>query len=277
MTGRVREQLRSLGVTPSKERGQNFLINPAAIDQIVQFGRPGDADTIVEIGPGLGALTTELAGFPRVYVIEIEPAFCKNLEQQFPNVHVICSDVRQVNFEQLGSKLLVFGNLPYSFSTDILFHLISQGHAIHRAVLMLQKEFVARIIASPGSKAYGVLSIMCQLQSDPIGGDIIPGTSFFPTAQVESQLLQLRFLSAPRFPVNDLESFRRFLAAAFFRRRKKLLNSFKASGWVAMEVLETVVDKVGIDASRRPETLSVEEYALLYSAYNEVHDGLVTD
>jgi len=264
---RVKDQLRSFDVRPPKERGQNFVINPAVIDAIIGFGAPAASDNLVEIGPGLGALTGVLAKFPRLTLIEIEEKFCRELGAKHPHVTIINEDVRGVDFSSIGSELVVFGNLPYSFSTDIVFRLVDQAAVVKRAVLLLQKEFAERLAAGPGGRTYGLLSVSCRLWADAKLGPIIPGDAFHPPAKVQSQVVELTFLKAPRLAIDDVLWFKRFVAACFLKRRKKLINSLTASGLFTKETIARTLAECGIDSNRRAETLSLEEFALLARAF----------
>ena len=300
---RVIDQLRELGIKPSKALGQNFLIDPSVVSMIVDFGRPKPTEQLVEIGPGLGALTKELCAISQSAIsqsaisqsaisqstsqqpipaeqrgaqlgvpcnppvlIEIEAEFCKRLSREYPECRIIAEDVRGVDFSGIGSNLVVFGNLPYSFSSDIIFHLVGQAQSINRAVLMLQKEFVERLGAEPGGRDYGVLSIMCQLWADVEFGPVISGRSFHPVAAVDSQLVSLTFLKAPRVAVTDLFWFKRVVSAAFTKRRKKLANSLKAAKFAPEEVLQRAFAETEIDPDRRPETLTLREFVRLAAA-----------
>jgi len=263
---RVKDQLYSLNVRPSKRKGQNFVINEQVLAQIVDFGNPQESDCVVEIGPGLGALTKKLAHLPQLTLIEIEPNLCAALRENFPLAKVIQADVREVDFSSLGSDLLVFGNLPYAFSTEIIFHLIEQRCSVKRAVLMLQREFVERMAAPPGGRTYGTISVGAQLWADMRKGPVISGNSFHPRTAVESRLVELTLLKQPRFPVSDPLWFRRVVQFSFSQRRKKLVNSLKASGIFVHLDLKEILSGMGIDPGRRAETLSIEEFARLASA-----------
>lgn len=264
---RVKDQLRSLEVRPSKERGQNFVINPVVIDAIAGFGQPKETESLVEIGPGLGALTGVLARYPNLTLIEIEAKFCRELRAKYPEVKIINADVRGVDLSEIGSDLVVFGNLPYSFSTDIVFRLIDQAQVVKRAVLLLQKEFAERLAADPGGRTYGLLSVSCRLWADAKLGPIIPGDAFHPPAKVQSQVVELTFLKAPRLPIPDVLWFKRFVAACFLKRRKKLINSLTASGLFTKEKIGATLAACGVDQNRRAETLSLEEFAKLAEAF----------
>lgn len=264
---RVKDQLRSLEVRPSKERGQNFVINPIVIDAIVGFGQPKEDENIVEIGPGLGALTEALARLPSLTLIEIEAKFCRELAARYPDAKIINADVRSVDLSDIGSDLVVFGNLPYAFSTDIVFRLIDQAQVVKRAVLLLQREFAERLAAGPGGRTYGLLSVSCRLWADAKLGPVIPGDAFHPPAKVQSQVVELTFLKAPRLPIPDILWFKRFVAACFLKRRKKLINSLAASGLFTKEKIAATLAACGVDQNRRAETLSLDEFAKLAEAF----------
>ena len=136
---RVKDKLKELDVRASKSRGQNFVINDSLIHSIVNFANIKEGENLIEIGPGLGALTKELYRFKNLKVIEIEEKFAFDLQKRFPRLQVINKDVREVEFSKLGDNMVVLGNLPYSFSTDIIFHLIANASYIDRAILLLQK------------------------------------------------------------------------------------------------------------------------------------------
>lgn len=264
---RIKDRLRALEVRPTKERGQNFVIDPTVIEAIIGFGAPTAEDSLVEIGPGLGALTAALARFPRLTLIEIEPKFCRELAQVYPHATIVNADVRGVDFAALGHELVVFGNLPYSFSTDIVFCLIDHAAVIKRAVLLLQREFAERLAAGPGGRTYGLLSVSCQLWADVRLGPVIPGTAFHPPARVESQVVELIFRRTPRVSLSDPLWFKRFVAACFLKRRKKVVNSLLASGLFPKDVIVQGFEVCGLDTNRRAETFSIEEFARLVAAF----------
>ena len=263
---RVKDKLAGLEVKPSKSRGQNFIIDPLVLDSIVEFGAPKNGNNIIEIGPGLGALTERLLPYGNLSVIEIEGKFCSELRKKHPALKVIQSDVREVDFVELGKDLLVFGNLPYSFSTDIIFHLVAFADSIDRAVLMLQREFAERLGAEPGGRSYGVLSISCQLSANVRLGPIIGGDSFHPPTEVESRLVELTFPRTPKFKVEDVFWVKRVVSAAFTMRRKMIKNTLKGSQIVPGDAVDRALERVAIDPRRRPETLSIPEFIALSEA-----------
>ncbi|MCB9029694.1 MAG: ribosomal RNA small subunit methyltransferase A [Deltaproteobacteria bacterium] len=267
----VKSDLVRLGVKPSKERGQNFLIDSGVVEEIIRFGHPTQEDTIVEIGPGLGALTKELSNFPKLTLIEIESSFCLELTKKFESAKIVNEDVRFVDFSKLGADLLIFGNLPYSFSTDIVFHLIGSSDSISRAVLLLQKEFVERMAAQPGSKAFGTLSIGCQLFAKVRSGPVFDGSSFHPAANVDSQLVELDFYKESRFgfDVSDKMLLRQIVESAFHKRRKKIANSMKLAAQFSSEVIDQALAEAGVDSDARAEHISLQSYVDLTKAFKK--------
>lgn len=260
---RVKQSLHRLEISAKKSLGQNFLIDPTVLDLIEQFCPINLTDQIVEIGAGLGALTERLVQCQSLAVIEIESKFCLELQRRYPGINVINADVRAVDFSKLGRDLVVFGNLPYSFSTEILFHLLGQANCIRRAVLMLQREFVERMAAQPGGKSYGALSVACQLRSNVRLGPLVAGSCFHPPTKVESRLVELVFLPSLRYLVTDLPWLERVVKASFSRRRKKLINSLTGSGLFPKELVKQVLAQLEIAAGRRAETLTIQEFVQL--------------
>ena len=272
---RVKEKLKELDVKASKSRGQNFVINDSLIDSIMHFASLKESENIIEIGPGLGALTKELYKIKNdIKVIEIEEKFATDLKQRFPKLEVINKDVREVDFAELGNNLTVFGNLPYSFSTDIIFHLIAYAPYINRAILLLQKEFAMRLAASPSTKSYGALSVACQLWTEPRLGDVFPGNFFHPPAKVDSQVIELKFYKDKKFNVKDSFWLQRFVKACFSQRRKKLINSLKSTSIFPIDRLENAFVEANIDPNRRAETLSIEEFITLSEAFGKILDDM---
>jgi len=263
---RQKDTLKKLEVRPSKERGQNFLIRPDVIDAIVSFAQAPVSGHIVEIGPGTGALTEKLATAQKLSLIEIEPKFCQLLSQRFPHVTIINQDARTTDFSQLGEELFVFGNIPYVFSTEILFQLIRWRRVISRAVLMVQREFAERVAAAPGGREYGSLSVAVQVHADVELGPIVSGDSFHPPTAVESQLMKLSFLETPRVDLHDPEHFERVVRAAFSQRRKKVINSLLSSGrWSKHSIIEGLA-AAGLSPDIRAEQIHIAQFALLAQA-----------
>jgi 16S rRNA (adenine1518-N6/adenine1519-N6)-dimethyltransferase len=264
---RAKDTLRDLNVRPTKERGQNFLIRPEIPQAIADFGNVPEDAQVVEIGPGTGALTEYLTKFKNLTLIEIEPSFCAHLAQRFPNARIINADVRTVDLATIGSGLYVYGNIPYVFSSEIVFHLIKCRAQVRQAVMMVQKEFAERIGAATCTRAYGSISVSAQLFADVELGIIVPGDAFHPPTEVQSRVMKLTFRETPRAEVPDYEFFQVVVRAAFSQRRKKLLNSLMSQGrWSKERILEALAT-AGISPDVRAETLSVESFAALTKAF----------
>jgi 16S rRNA (adenine1518-N6/adenine1519-N6)-dimethyltransferase len=263
---RQKDVLRGLNVRPSKERGQNFVIRPDVPESFVRFGSTPPGAHVVEIGPGTGALTQHLPSTGKLTLIEIEPKFCELLQAKYPQAQVIEQDVRFVDFSEIGSSLYVYGNIPYVFSTEIVFHLIAFRASVEQAVLMVQREFAERIAAEPGGRDYGSITVSVQLWADVELGPIVPGDAFHPPTQVESQVMKLKFLKHPRVDIPDPIRFESVVRGAFSQRRKKLINSLLSRGTWERPRLEAALSAAGISPDVRPEQLSIEQFARLARA-----------
>jgi 16S rRNA (adenine1518-N6/adenine1519-N6)-dimethyltransferase len=271
---RVKDKLHSLGVKPSKNRGQNFLIDENVLEAIFESGRITADDNVVEIGPGLGALTKLIYSIKPHVAIEIESQFCKKLSEEYPNLKLVNEDVRKVDFSAFGKEQVVYGNLPYSFSTEIIFHLAEFRPYIKRSIFLLQKEFAERMAATPGGKDYGVLSISVQTNFAATLGREVGGNCFHPPTKVTSKIIVLEPLKEPLVPVEKQAWFKKTVKASFLQRRKKLSNSIKAASLIpvadSLDLIRDACLKVGIDPNRRAETLSIQEFAKLADSLSQI-------
>lgn len=244
-----------------KSLGQHFLHQRSVIDAIVTGFAPRADDVVLEIGPGRGALTEALA--PRVaalHVVEVDRMLAARLSErsaEIPNLTVHLADVLRFDVCALGPRVRVVGNLPYNISTPVLFHLLDQGPCIEDMHLMLQKEVVDRILATPGSKTYGRLSVMVQQRCrGELMLRVAPG-AFTPPPNVQSAVVALRPESPPPFPVDNPDRFAAIIRRAFGQRRKTLRNALK--GLVAEDELEAC----GIAPDSRAEQVSVDRFVAL--------------
>ncbi len=253
---------------PRKRFGQHFLTDPGVIDEIVRSIGPADSDTVVEIGPGPGAITGPLASrCATLHAVELDRDLAAALRMQFAdagNVHIHEADALAFDFSALGSKLRLVGNLPYNISTPLLFHLLEQRDAIVDMHFMLQKEVVDRIAAEPGTKAYGRLTIMlgCHFEAEALFD--VPPEAFDPPPAVNSAVVRLRPLSDGALEIDDAAMLKRLVATAFSQRRKTLRNALKSM----VEPID--LDVVGIDPTLRPEDV---EIPLLVALANHLADG----
>jgi len=258
---RAKDTLRTLDVRPSKERGQNFLIRPEVPEAIVAFAAAAPDAHIVEIGPGTGALTELLARYSKLTLVEIEPKFAAFLREKYPHAEIIVQDAREVDFSRVGDDLFVFGNIPYVFSTEIVFQLLKYRKVVRHAVLMVQREFAERVAAAPGGREYGSLSVAVQVFADVELGPIVPGDSFHPPTAVQSRVMRLSFLREPRVELEDPAYFEVVVRAAFAQRRKKVLNSLLSCGRWSREVLVAALEGSGVSPDTRAEQIDIAHFA----------------
>jgi 16S rRNA (adenine1518-N6/adenine1519-N6)-dimethyltransferase len=244
-----------------KRFGQHFLTDPGVIDAIIRAIHPSSEDVIVEIGPGRGAITHELARRAgHLHTIELDRDLVALLRKRFAsqdNVTIHEADALSFDFGELGSQLRIVGNLPYNISTPLLFHLLKFRDRILDMHFMLQKEVVERISASPGSKAYGRLGIMigCHLQAEKLF-DVEP-LAFSPPPAVTSAVVRLDPLPAGTFDIEQPHQLSKLVTTAFMQRRKTLRNALKKVA------ADEDFDAVGIDGGLRPEQIAIDQYIAL--------------
>ena len=251
-----------------KHLGQNFLYDSSILNRIIQAAELSAEDTIVEIGPGPGRLTKMLAEkAKRLIAIELDPELYERLKGDFiayRNVEIIHEDALKFPFETIGSFKVV-ANIPYYITTPIIFRLLEARGYLRSMTLTTQKEVAERIAAEPGGKYYGVLTIMIQYFAQPELKFIIPKEAFRPIPKVDSAVVHMKILERPRVMVRDEKMFFKLVRTAFSQRRKTLSNSLKGLG----EDIREVMISAGIDPQRRPETLSLEEFAKLSDALSK--------
>jgi 16S rRNA (adenine1518-N6/adenine1519-N6)-dimethyltransferase len=251
---------------PRKKWGQHFLVDRRVVQCLITAAEIKPNEIVLEIGPGLGALTRELARCAaKLYLVEIDPELVRRLHEEFAgkeHVIVIAGDFLLLNLSAAfpEEKIKVVANLPYNVATPILFRLIAERQRFPQVMVTLQKEVAERLSAAPGSKAYGALSVLVQLYARVEKKFVVAPGSFSPPPQVESQVVFLTLQEAQRVPLADEEVFRRVVRAAFGQRRKTLRNALKG---LLSNVAQDPFLQTGIDPSRRGETLSLEEFAAL--------------
>ncbi len=245
-----------------KRFGQNFLNDEQVIDNIVAAIAPRPNQNLVEIGPGLAALTQPVAEISgHLHVIEIDRDLASRLEQNptlSPLITVHRSDALKFNFHELsqslGGKLRVFGNLPYNISTPLIFHLLESLDVVEDMYFMLQKEVVDRMAAEPGSKTFGKLSIMVQQCAEVVPVLDVPPEAFTPAPKVNSAVIRLAPYANPPYPVHDRVMLNKVCHTAFNQRRKTLRNNLKEL------MTDTQIEALGLNPATRPETLSVADF-----------------
>jgi 16S rRNA (adenine1518-N6/adenine1519-N6)-dimethyltransferase len=263
----VRKTLAQYDVRPRKRLGQSFLRDGNMIRQIVDLVDATAHETVVEIGAGLGLLTSELARKTgRLIALEIDPRLISALRDRFSGnagVEIIPGDVLDYDFSSAyhGGKIKVIGNIPYHISTPILFRLFEFRRSISTMVLMFQKELADRIMAHPGNKEYGIPSVIIARYATVTRAMNVPPSCFYPEPGVVSSVLRIVMREDRMTPENE-PFFLMTVKAAFAQRRKTLWNNLRAAGF-AEEALERVLENTGINGLRRAETLTVDEFGLL--------------
>lgn len=250
-----------LGHTARKRFGQNFLFDQYVIDQIVTAIHPQKHQNLVEIGPGLGALTEPVAELiEQLTVVELDRDLAKRLrEHPFiqHKLNVIEQDALKFDFSSLAaaSKMRIFGNLPYNISTPLMFHLFSFTEQIEDMHFMLQLEVVKRLCATHGDSLYGKLSVMASYYCQAMPVVMVPPSAFKPAPKVDSAVVRLVPHQTPPVELHCVETLEKVVGAAFNQRRKTIRNSLKNLA------SEATLESLNIDAQRRAQTLSLEEFS----------------
>lgn len=263
----------------SKKRlGQNFLVDSSVVDRILQAVRPRSEETIIEIGPGRGALTSRLiAAAGQVIAIEFDRDLIPHLQAQFsarPNFRLIADDALTTDFCALlepGAPVRVVANLPYNIATAILQRLIEQRNCIGEMTLMLQREVVERMIAPPGSSERGFLSLLVEAHCEAEKLFDVPPDAFRPAPKVWSSVVQLTIRSTPAAELNNEKLLWQVVGAGFAQRRKTILNNLRNAPAPLQELIKShggasiVLCQAAVDVQRRAETLTLEEWARIAS------------
>lgn len=274
---RTKEILKKHGFSFKKSLGQNFLTEPNILRKIVETAGIDQETNVIEVGPGIGALTEHLARVAaQVLAFEIDDRLIPVLEDTlspYDNVTVVHQDVLKANLveetKQIFTKerpIKVVANLPYYITTPIMMHFLESDLEVAEMIVMMQKEVADRISAVPGTKAYGSLSIAVQYYMEASIAFIVPKTVFVPQPNVDSAIITLKRREQPAVAVSDEKEFFKLTKASFQLRRKTLWNNlthFYGKDEATVAWLKTSLAEAEIDPSRRGETLSLEEFARL--------------
>jgi 16S rRNA (adenine1518-N6/adenine1519-N6)-dimethyltransferase len=284
---RTRTTLQDRGLAPKKRFGQNFLVHRSTAEAIVRSARVSSRDSVIEVGIGLGALTVPLArSVQHVYGYEIDSGIIRLHEEKggLPeNVTLVHEDILKTDFKKMYRKigdLIILANLPYSISNPFIFKLIENCEIISRATIMLQREVAERLTASPGTKEYGVPTVLLGGCASVEKLLTLKPSEFHPRPKVDSVVVRIDF-NSPRFPLSETEKkpisplFTRVVRIAFSQRRKTILNTLSSGGFFLQQVdgdrkknkalTKTVIETAGIEPSVRAERLAVPDYAKLCS------------
>jgi 16S rRNA (adenine1518-N6/adenine1519-N6)-dimethyltransferase len=261
-------------IRPLKRLGQSFLSDPNIIRKIIELSDIQCDETVVEIGAGLGVMTALMARkAEKVIALEIDRALIPVLHEElkkYANAKIVHVDALKFGFRSVsdargGATIKVVGNIPYNISSQILFRLLEAKHHISSMVLMFQKEVAERLVAGPGSKTYGILSVLVRLYTDSAIVLNVPPQCFYPRPRVESAVVRMEIRRRPLVDIDDDASLLAVIRSAFSKRRKTLLNNLKASSRIGLqsETILGILEGLDIDPARRAETLTPEEFARL--------------
>lgn len=270
--------LKAFGLQTSKRLGQNFLVNEDVVAAIVAAAAIEPGDAVLEIGPGIGTLTQGLAeAGAAVTAVELDARLVTVLGQTlagYDNVRLVHGDILKVDISREMTKepYKVVANLPYYITTPILMRLLEQRLPVSLLVTMVQKEVAERMVAEPGGKDYGALSVAVQYYTAPEIVFTVPPSAFIPAPAVESAVIRCAVRAVPPVAVADERMFFRTVKAAFAQRRKTLANGLKAAGLPPAAAAE-VLAAAGIDGNRRGETLSLAEFAAVADAWTKRNNG----
>jgi 16S rRNA (adenine1518-N6/adenine1519-N6)-dimethyltransferase len=274
-----RQLVRQLGFKPRKRLGQHFLIDEAVLERILSAAEVGPGEVVVEIGPGLGILTEGLAKRGgRVIAVEVDTKLVALLKKRlagFPDVKIVPADILKVTPRQLlqdnlpASNLTrgynIIANLPYYITSPVLSHFLEAEPRPSKMVVMVQKEVGETIAAAPGKMR--LLSVKVQFYSKPAIVAYVPAASFYPPPKVDSVILRLDVYSNPPIEVSDVAAFFGIVTHGFRSPRKQIRNSLAHSLEMAPAQVASLLGKAGIEARRRAETLSLEEWRELWKVF----------
>lgn len=256
----------------SKKLGQNFLIKRGIVDEIVKAADLQEGEPVLEIGPGIGTLTQGLAqSGANVTAIELDTRLLEVLDTtlaQYSNVNIVHGDVLKLDVPSImnNEPFKVVANLPYYITTPIIMSLLESRLPIERLVVMVQKEVALRMVAKPGTKDYGALSVAVQYYTKPDIVLDVPPKSFLPAPAVTSSVIRCVLRDKPPVDVIDEKLFFRVVKAGFAQRRKTFANTMKTTG-LSKDRIEELLVKANIDGQRRGETFTLQEFADVANAW----------
>lgn len=275
----TRHLLNRFGIRTQKKLGQHFLVEPAIVEAIAAALQLTPDASVLEIGPGIGTLTQFLARTgARVTAVELDRRCGEILAttlNTYENVRVIQGDILNVSVSDLmgTDPFCVAGNLPYYITTPIIMKILEESWPVTTMIFMVQKEVADRMVAIPGGKEYGALSVAVQYHTEAKKLFEVPANSFLPPPAVESAVILLSRRSQPPVAIPSEKMFFRLVRAAFGQRRKTLANALQGGGFSRAQV-SFMLEQSGIDGKRRGETLSLEEFAELSRASDKQMDEL---
>ena len=274
----ISEDLKKEKFRFKKQFGQNFISDDHLLAKIVEAAEITPEDVVIEIGPGAATLTAALAEkAAQVIAIEIDKDLFPIIERRmagYANFELVVGDAMKVDFDALAAKYgakryKVVANLPYYITTPIVMRFLEEGFRVSELVIMVQQEVADRFLASPGTKAYGAITAAINYYGSVSRAFNVPRTMFTPRPEVDSSIVKIKCYENKPFEADDEKLLRRVIKAAFGQRRKTLNNALKALN-LPKDELDKALQRAGIDAARRGETLSVEEFVCLSNAISKI-------
>ena len=274
----ISEDLKKEKFRFKKQFGQNFISDDHLLAKIVEAAEITPEDVVIEIGPGAATLTAALAEkAAQVIAIEIDKDLFPIIERRmagYANFELVAGDAMKVDFDALAAKYgakryKVVANLPYYITTPIVMRFLEEGFRVSELVIMVQQEVADRFLANPGTKAYGAITAAINYYGTVSRAFNVPRTMFTPRPEVDSSIVKIKCYENKPFAADDEKLLRRVIKAAFGQRRKTLNNALKALN-LPKDELDKALQRAGIDAARRGETLSVEEFVCLSNAISKI-------
>ncbi len=279
--GTIKEILLKNGFSFSKSLGQNFLVNPTVCPKMAQMSGADKSTGVIEIGPGIGVLTNELAKIARkVVAIELDKRLLPVLDytlSEHDNVRVVNSDVLKTDLHKLileefgGGRVVVCANLPYYITSPVIMKLLEDGLPISFITVMVQKEAAQRICAPVGSRMCGALTVAVNYYSKPSALFNVSAGSFMPAPRVDSSVIRLK-VESPEFAAKDKETFFKVVKSAFGQRRKTLLNSLSAGLCIDKQAVGKILEDSGVPSNYRAEQLTMEQFCRVSDNYYNLRE-----
>ena len=272
----VRELMDRYGLSFDRQLGQNFLVNPSVCPRMAAMCRAGEADGVLEIGPGLGVLTTELAAVAKkVVALELDSRLKEPLAETLgglDNVEVMFGDVMKEDLgriirEHIGGRCVVCANLPYYITSPIIMRLLEGGFDIAAITVMVQDEAARRLAARPGERECGAISAAVWYKSVPVRLFSVSAGSFMPAPKVDSAVIRLDVRETPPVQADEKRMFM-LVKAAFSQRRKRAVNAVSAGLGLKKEEVEAAFERAGLDPNIRAERITLEQFAALTDTLN---------
>jgi len=266
----LKKLLRTYGAWPNKDLGQHFLTDENVLEKIVETADLGKSDIVVEVGPGIGIMTKELAKkAKKVYAVEIDPKIAEILSTvciKYPNLKIVRDDIRNFNPKGIG-KYKVVANLPYYITSHVIRKFLEEKHKPEAMTVLIQREVAERICAKPGRMS--ILAVAVQFYGIPEIVDLVSPMAFFPSPKVYSAILKIKVFKEPVFSDIDPKIFFRLVRAGFGEKRKMLSNSMSGGLGIEKELAEKLLKGAGVEPMLRAERLSLDDWRRIYLVFSK--------